>query len=127
MTTAFWATYSGCVLGSVLPMLLGVVVGAALPAADTLDGLSTLTHGISTGLFVIFAVGISVTNGMNLYCGALSTITIGQNIFAWWRPQATSRAVIAVVLFAIAMAPAFSAPTTSWPTTPISFPCCCAC
>lgn len=104
--TAFWATYSGCVLGSVLPMLLGVLVGAALPKADTLDGLSTLTHGISTALFAIFAVGISVTNGMNLYCGALSTITIGQNVLPRWRPQAASRGVIAVVLFAIAMVPA---------------------
>ncbi|MEP9392710.1 cytosine permease [Gordonia sp. VNQ95] len=106
VTTAFWATYAGCVLGSVLPMLLGVLVGAALPAADTLDGMSTLTHGISTGLFAVFAVGISLTNGMNLYCGALSTITVGQNILPRWRPQAASRAVIAVVLFAIAMVPA---------------------
>ncbi|MFT4042942.1 MAG: cytosine permease, partial [Gordonia sp. (in: high G+C Gram-positive bacteria)] len=106
INTAFWATYAGCVLGSVLPMLLGVLVGAALPKADTLDGMSQLTHGVSTGLFVIFAIGISVTNGMNLYCGALSTITIGQNIFPRWRAQAGSRAVISVVLFAIAMVPA---------------------
>ncbi len=87
-------------------MLLGVLIGAALPDSDTLTGMGTLTHGISTGLFLVFAVGISVTNGMNLYCGALSTITVGQNIFPRWRAEAKSRAVIALVLFALAMLPA---------------------
>ena len=103
---AFWGTYAGCVLGSVLPMLLGVVVGAALPSDETLDGLSTLTHGVSTGVFAIFAIGITATNAMNLYCGTLSTITIGQNLFPRWQPMATSRAVTAVVLFVITLIPA---------------------
>jgi len=103
---AFWGTYSGCVLGSVLPMLLGVLVGAALPKDDTLDGLSTLTHGVSTGVFAIFAVGITATNAMNLYCGTLSTITVGQNLFPRWHPRAGSRAVVSVVLFTIALVPA---------------------
>lgn len=103
---AFWGTYSGCVLGSVLPMLLGVLVGAALPTADTLEGLSTLTRGVSTGVFAIFALGITATNAMNLYCGALSTITVGQTLFPRWRPGAMSRAVTAIVLFVIAIIPA---------------------
>lgn len=103
---AFWGTYSGCVLGSVLPMLLGVLVGAALPDDDTLDGLSALTHGVSTGVFAIFALGITATNAMNLYCGTLSTITVGQNVFPKWSPRAGSRAVVSVVLFVIAIIPA---------------------
>ncbi|WP_330218421.1 cytosine permease [Mycolicibacterium obuense] len=103
---AFWGTYSGCVLGSVLPMLLGVVVGAALPNDETLDGLSSLTHGVTTGVFAIFAIGITATNAMNLYCGTLSTITIGQNIVPKWNPQAGSRAVVAIVLFVLTLIPA---------------------
>jgi NCS1 nucleoside transporter family len=103
---AFWGTYSGCVLGSVLPMLLGVLVGAALPNDDTLEGLSALTRGVSTGVFAIFALGITATNAMNLYCGALSTITVGQTLFARWKPAAMSRAVVAVALFVIAIIPA---------------------
>ncbi len=103
---AFWGTYTGCVLGSVLPMLLGVLVGAALPSSETLDGLSELTRGVSTGVFAIFALGITATNAMNLYCGALSTITVGQNLFPRWQPAAMSRAVTAVVLFVIAIIPA---------------------
>lgn len=103
---AFWGTYSGCVLGSVLPMLLGVVVGAALPNDETLDGLSSLTHGVTTGVFAIFAIGITATNAMNLYCGTLSTITIGQNIVPKWNPQAGSRAVVAIALFVLTLIPA---------------------
>lgn len=103
---AFWGTYAGCVLGSVLPMLLGVLVGAALPNDETLDGLSTLTHGVTTGVFAIFAIGITATNAMNLYCGTLSTITIGQNIAPRWNPQAGSRAVVAIVLFVLTLIPA---------------------
>lgn len=103
---AFWGTYTGCVFGSVLPMLLGVLVGAALPSSETLDGLSELTRGVSTGVFAIFALGITATNAMNLYCGALSTITVGQNLFPRWHPAAMSRAVTAVVLFVIAIIPA---------------------
>src|SRR4051794_17282582 len=103
---AFWGTYTGCLFGSVLPMLLGVLVGAALPTSETLDGLSELTRGVSTGVFAIFALGITATNAMNLYCGALSTITVGQNLFPRWRPAAMSRAATAVVLFVIAIIPA---------------------
>jgi purine-cytosine permease-like protein len=90
----------------VLPMLLGVLVGAALPTDDTLEGLSTLTHGVSTGVFAIFALGITATNAMNLYCGALSTITVGQTLVPRWRPEAMSRAVVAVALFIVAIIPA---------------------
>lgn len=103
---AFWGTYSGCVIGSVLPMLLGALVGSALPKADTLDGMGSLLHGISTGVFAIFAIGITATNAMNLYCGALSTITVGQTLFPKWKPQALGRAVVSIVLFAIALVPA---------------------
>ncbi|WP_199255078.1 purine-cytosine permease family protein [Mycolicibacterium mengxianglii] len=103
---AFWGTYSGCVLGSVLPMLLGVLVGAALPDDDTLDGLSTLTHGVSTGIFAVFAIGITATNAMNLYCGTLSTITVGQTFFPRWKARASGRAVVSIALFAITLFPA---------------------
>ena len=45
---AFWGTYSGCVLGSVLPMLLGVLDGRGAACRRHPDGLSTLTRGVST-------------------------------------------------------------------------------
>jgi NCS1 family nucleobase:cation symporter-1 len=100
---AFWATYSGAVLGSLFPMVLGALLGAALPDADTVGGLGQLTHGISTLVIAVFGIGIAATNSMNLYCGALSTITVGQTLFPRWVPRASSRAVVSGVLFVAAL------------------------
>jgi purine-cytosine permease-like protein len=100
---AFWATYGGAILGSVLPMVLGALVGAAFPDADTVAGLATLTGDIGRLVIAVFAVGIAATNAMNLYCGALSTITVGQTLFPSWRPRAAARVVVSVVLFGVAL------------------------
>jgi len=100
---AFWATYSGAVLGSVFPMFLGALLGAAFPDGDTVTGLSSLTQGISTLVIAVFGIGIAATNAMNLYCGALSTITVGQTLFPRWLPRASSRAVVSAVLFLVAL------------------------
>ncbi|MFJ5838184.1 purine-cytosine permease family protein [Streptomyces shenzhenensis] len=101
---AFWATYGGAVLGSLFPMILGTFVGAAYPKADTVDGLSQFTHGIDALVVAVFGIAIACTNAMNLYCGALSTITIGQTLFPRWMPRASGRAVVCVVLFLAAEA-----------------------
>jgi len=46
---------------------------------------------VSTGVFAIFAIGITATNAMNLYCGALSTITVARACFRAgarrWQPR----------------------------------------
>lgn len=98
---AFWATYAGAVLGSLFPMLLGALVGgAALPEADTVAGLQDLTPGVGGLIIAVFGIGIACTNAMNLYCGALSTITVGQTIFPRWVPGASARAVVSAALFA---------------------------
>jgi NCS1 family nucleobase:cation symporter-1 len=100
---AFWATYSGAVLGSLFPMLLGAVAGAALHTDDTVAALSGLTHGIAGLVVAVFGIAIGCTNAMNLYCGALSTITVGQTFFPKWMPQARGRAVVASILFLAAL------------------------
>ncbi len=100
---AFWATYGGAVAGSLLTMILGVLVGAAFPEDDSVTGLAHLTTGVGSLVVAIFGLCIAVSNGMNLYCGALSTITVGQTLFPRWKPGATGRTVISVVLFAVAM------------------------
>ena len=100
---AFWATYSGAVLGSLFPMVLGALVGAAFPLADTVAGLGSFTSGIGTLVIAVFAVGIACTNSMNLYCGALSAITVGQTIFPRWVPRAGVRALVATALFLSAL------------------------
>lgn len=100
---AFWATYSGAVLGSLLPMLLGAVAGAAIGTDDTVAAISGLTHGIGGLVVAVFGIAIGCTNAMNLYCGALSTMTVGQTFFPRWMPQARGRGLVATLLFIVAL------------------------
>jgi NCS1 family nucleobase:cation symporter-1 len=96
--SAFWASYWGCSLGSVLPMVLGAILGVAV-GEDVIGGLTDLTGPVSTVIVLVFSVGIAVTNAMNLYCGVLSTITVGQTFVPRWSPGRLARAATATVLF----------------------------
>ena len=49
-------------------------------------GLAFLTAGIAPLVLMVFAVGVAAANAMNLYCGALSTLTFGQTLFPRWQP-----------------------------------------
>ncbi|HZX08496.1 purine-cytosine permease family protein [Kribbella sp.] len=100
---AFWATYGGCVLGSLFPMLLGAFIGAAWPNADTVTGVHTAGGAIGAVVLAIFAISISATNAMNLYCGALSSLTIGQTLKPRWQPGAATRTAVCIVIFAVAL------------------------
>ena len=102
---AFWASYWGCTLGSVLPMILGAMVGLAMAPHSTLvAGLAALTQGITPLVLIVFSVSIASANAMNLYCGALSSLTFGQTLVPAWSPGPTSRVVVSIVLFLLAVA-----------------------
>jgi NCS1 family nucleobase:cation symporter-1 len=102
---AFWASYWGCSLGSLLPMILGAAVGLATPKGTGLvHGLADLTAGIAPLVLIVFSIAIASSNAMNLYCGALSTLTFGQTLFPRWSPGAGSRTVVTLVLFGLALA-----------------------
>ncbi|MDO9377382.1 MAG: cytosine permease [Nocardioidaceae bacterium] len=101
---AFWATYVGCVLGSLLPMVLGAVLGAAFPTLDTVGAVREGAGVAGTVVLFVFAFGIAATNSMNLYCGTLSVLTIGQTLRPRWEPRAGARAVVAVVIFGFGLA-----------------------
>jgi NCS1 family nucleobase:cation symporter-1 len=101
---AFWASYWGCTLGSLLPMMLGAMVGLAAPAGHGLvQALALLTSGIAPLVLIVFSVGIAASNAMNLYCGALSTLTFGQTLVPSWSPGARSRTVVALLLCGLAL------------------------
>ncbi len=97
--TAFWSSYWGCCLGSILPMLLGVLVGLSVGEGDVIAGLIEMTGGFSAIMVAVFSIGIAATNSMNLYCGTLSAITVGQTLIPAWSAKAGWRAVIALALF----------------------------
>jgi nucleobase:cation symporter-1, NCS1 family len=101
---AFWASYWGCTLGSLLPMILGAATGlAAPPEGGLVHGLSVLTKGITPLVLIVFSVGIASSNALNLYCGALSTMTFGQTLFPRWSPGPRARTVVTLILFALAL------------------------
>jgi NCS1 family nucleobase:cation symporter-1 len=100
---AFWASYWGCVLGSLLPMILGATVGLAIPSLGIVRGLAQLTQGITTLVLFVFTVGIAGNISMNLYCGALSTLTFGQTLVQRWAPGRGARTVICVILGVLSM------------------------
>ncbi|MCG4255108.1 cytosine permease [Acetobacter senegalensis] len=107
---AFHSTYWGCVIGSFFAMLVGIVTGAGVTAI--------LSHALGiwgAPLLGVLSLGIIVANAMNLYCGALSSITVFQTIAPkkhfgrGWRIGVTTALLIISLLVAIAMAARFDA------------------
>jgi nucleobase:cation symporter-1, NCS1 family len=104
---AFWASYWGCTLGSVLPMILGIMVGLTLVGKGNLVAqLAALTHGIAPLLLIAFSLGLAASNALKLYCAALCVLTFGQTLKASWSPRAGTRTVTCLVLGLVAMSAA---------------------
>jgi nucleobase:cation symporter-1, NCS1 family len=101
---AFWASYWGCSLGSILPMILGAMIG--VNTGDMVSGLHSETGAVASLVIIIFTVTIAMTNSMNIYGGALSMIAIGQTFKPAWLPRASARAVLTVVIYIAAVVPA---------------------
>jgi NCS1 family nucleobase:cation symporter-1 len=101
---AFWASYWGCTLGSVLPMILGAMVGLATTNSSLIAGLALLTKGIAPFVLIVFSIAVATANAMNLYCGTLSTLTFGQTLIPRWSPATRARTITVVVLFALSLA-----------------------
>lgn len=105
---AFWASYWGCVLGAAIPMFLGAFVGAKLVAEnmnteDVVAGMGALLQPLTIAIVGIFSLGVAATNAMNLYCGVLATLTVGQTLKPIWHPKAKTRGVTAVLICALAL------------------------
>ena len=101
--TAFWATFWGCTLGSTLPMVLGALIGVCIVGEDVVKGLGELTGAFAPFALVAFTIAMLPTNAMNLYCGALSTLTIGQTLAPRWSPGAAARTIVVIGLVLAAL------------------------
>lgn len=107
---AFWASYSGCVLGTLFPMILGALVGtlAVTMGADAgnveiVGSMGALLQPWTLAVVGIFCLGVAASNAMNLYCGVLCSLTIGQTFKPNWLPRAKTRSVAAIILFTFAL------------------------
>ena len=101
--STFWASYGGCVLGSAFPMLLGALLGL-LSSGSIVAGLAAATQPISVLIVIAFSIGIGATSAMNIYCGVLSTITVGQTFLPRWRAAGRSRVLLSLLFGAAALA-----------------------
>ncbi len=101
--STFWFSYGGVVLGTVLPMIVGVVVGLASANPDQITAISHLTAGAGWLIMLVFALGIIDTNSINLYGGMLCSITVGQTFQHRWLPRARTRAVVSVAIVAVSL------------------------
>jgi NCS1 family nucleobase:cation symporter-1 len=101
---AFWASYWGSVLGSTLPMIVGTVIGLIDSGKGVIATLGAMTSGIAPVTFVIFSIAMVINNAMNVYCGALSTLTAVQTWRPNWNPGWQARSTVALMLLAVALA-----------------------
>ncbi|MGA9025998.1 MAG: cytosine permease [Steroidobacteraceae bacterium] len=100
----FWASYWGCVLGSALPMLLGALLGLTVADGNVVAGLAGATRPISVLIVVAFSIGIGSTSAMNIYCGVLSSITVGQTFLPNWNAGSAARIVLSTIFILVALA-----------------------
>ena len=103
---AFWMSYWGTTIGSILPMFLGAGIGLLFPDENPVTALTHATAGISVLVVTVFSIGVAATNAMNLYCGTLCTITIAQTFIPRFVARGRERALIAsgLVTFALIVA-----------------------
>ncbi|WP_297372015.1 cytosine permease [Acidocella sp.] len=100
---AFWASYWGCTLGSILPMVLGALLGLVAANGDPVGGLTAFTGAAAIPIVAIFSIGIAGTNAMNLYCGVLSTITLVHTFMPNWKAGPVARVVTAIAITVIGL------------------------
>jgi NCS1 family nucleobase:cation symporter-1 len=82
-------------------MILGASLANFVQDGDSVTALTTVMGPLALIVVPIFAAGVAGSNAMNLYCGALSAITIVQTFLPNWRVRPSARIVTASILAAI--------------------------
>ncbi len=77
--TVFWWTYWGSVIGGIVPFLVGAfilsVATTAAPVAQVHDVANKIFGGFGTIIMICSLPGLIAVTAMNMYSGALSTLT----------------------------------------------------
>lgn len=100
---AFWATYSGLVLGTVLVMVLGALVGLSTSDGDTMAALGNLLGGFGPVVLFAFGVASAVMNSSNIYSGVMCSLTVFETISSKIRINTSKRVIMTVFYAALAM------------------------
>jgi NCS1 family nucleobase:cation symporter-1 len=100
---AFWFTYVGTTLGSILVMVLGAAVASLAPTDDVVQTVRGLGGGTGGAIIVIaLAIGLIVVNSTNLYGGTISTLTIVQH-FKDFTSTVSKRVAVAALISILAV------------------------
>src|SRR5215469_8375627 len=108
----FWYSYSGVVLGSAAPMMIGALIGLVSTSSNLVAEINKLCGGFGWLVMLVFVAGIIDTNAINAYGGMLCTITVGQTFREGWLPRARTRIVISTVFVAICVVGAIAYQST---------------
>lgn len=98
---AFWGTYLGCVLSTVLLFGLGATLGLAAVDGDIMGTFIDLFGGAGRLVLIAFAVAAITGNSVNAYCSMLCALTLGENVRPGWAPGVRARVVATIALHVV--------------------------
>jgi NCS1 family nucleobase:cation symporter-1 len=101
---SFWATYLGTGIGSILPQVLGAMIGVIVGNGDVVAGFTHAAGFLALPIVVIFTVALASATAVNIYCGVLAVLTFVQTFITDWMPGKTARVVVSFLLFAVGLA-----------------------
>lgn len=99
---AFFACFSGSVSGSALAMSLGAAIGLVAGGAHVIQALTAILGVTAIPVLLALSIGIAVANAMNVYCGALSTLTVAQTFTPDRHYGRGARLVVTIALLLLA-------------------------
>ena len=103
---AFWATFGGLVIGTVLVMFLGALVGLSTVDGDAMAALGNLLGGFAPLVLIGFGAASAVINSANIYSGVMSSLTVFESISAKIKINTSKRVIMTVVYALVAMSAA---------------------
>ncbi|MFE1175346.1 cytosine permease [Streptomyces sp. NPDC058773] len=95
---AFWATYAGCCLGSLLPFLAGAMAAPAWSGPVTAAGFGAVAGAFGPVLLVLFLFSVLGGTVLNLYGAVQATLVIGQTLRSRWRSRAWARGAVGALV-----------------------------
>jgi NCS1 family nucleobase:cation symporter-1 len=101
---SFWATYSGTSIGSIVPEILGAMIGIIVGNGSVVTGFLSASGALALPIMVIFTISICCATAINIYCAVLAVLTFLQTFVKDWMPGKTARLVMSFVIFAITIA-----------------------
>ncbi|AHI25080.1 thiamine permease [Komagataeibacter xylinus] len=91
---AFWSCMTGSIVGTAVPTFLGAYLGSTAWAGNFYAAIQAHYALAAYLLLGIVLVSITVSCTMQIYCAALSCMTLFYTMWPTWRPTARSRGLL---------------------------------